>query len=281
MSGKRALLIGINYAKTTHELNGCINDVLAVTALLTPLGWTCTQMVDTLPRDSPLYPSSDKIQHQMRELVRLANAGDQLFLHYSGHGTHTYDKSGDEEDGRDEALYPAEGPLITDDMLRALLVDRVPATARLTMLLDCCHSGTGADLHYNYEDTSTFTSGSSGGRRIPDEYAPKQWTSHYSRRVNERCQETPQLVVCISGCRDRQTSADTVFDGKYSGAMTAAFVRAWKAHGGDSGRANIREVLKYMTCMLKCYRYTQVPQLSMSARQSDMLYALDQCYLEL
>lgn len=278
--GKTALLIGINYFGTSSELNGCINDVWKMESLLQQLGWTCIKMVDSLSKSSKMYPSTNNMLRQMRKLIRRAKSGDQLFVHYSGHGTYTHDTNGDESDRRDEALCPVEGPVITDDTLRQVLVDQLPADVCITMLLDCCHSGTGADLHYNYEDTSYVKKKMCRRRRIPDEYKAVDWISRHSRRVNSRYEETPQEVYCISGCRDNQTSADTVFDGKYSGAMTAAFVRAWKEHS-KNGKANIRDVLQYITCMLRCYRYQQIPQLSMSQRRSDMLYAINQCYLQL
>jgi hypothetical protein len=39
-----------------------------------------------------------------------------LLIHYSGHGSYTYDANGDEEDGRDEALYLYDDMLVDDEI---------------------------------------------------------------------------------------------------------------------------------------------------------------------
>lgn len=39
-----------------------------------------------------------------------------LFVQYSGHGTHTPDRNGDEADGQDEAMYLYDGALLDDEL---------------------------------------------------------------------------------------------------------------------------------------------------------------------
>jgi metacaspase-1 len=74
-------------------------------------------------------------------------------MHYSGHGTQIPDDDGDEADGMDEALcpvdYQTEGMIRDDDIYREL-VATLPAGCRLTVLMDCCHSGTILDLPYSF-----------------------------------------------------------------------------------------------------------------------------------
>lgn len=284
---KLALLIGLNYVGR-NELSGCINDVLSIQQVLAPRGFTCRKMIDSFSRHDPMYPDRRNILVQLRKLVLDAQPGDTVFLHYSGHGTATYDSSGDEFDRRDEAICPARGGLITDDEIRAIFVEKLPSNSTAIILLDCCHAGTGADLRYNYEDISTWKKRSFIRRRLPDEYYAKDWAHCHTRRENTRYAETrTRSIMCISGCRDNQSSADTVFDKKACGAMTAAFLRAWHAtkepngHNDGGYRASIRDVVQYMTCMLRCYRYEQVPQLSLSNREDDDAYEKNQAYIEL
>merc|ERR1712137_1193460 len=87
-------------------------------------------------------------------LVSGVSSGDKLFFHYSGHGTQVADTDGDEEDGMDEALCPADfrvNGVIVDDLLHEVLVRKVPAGVQLTAIMDCCHSGTVLDLPYIYQ----------------------------------------------------------------------------------------------------------------------------------
>ena len=67
--------------------------------------------------------------------------GDALFFHFSGHGTQIPTDDPQETDGMDEAIVPTGMNVILDDDLR-VIVCNLPLGAHLTMLADCCHSGT-------------------------------------------------------------------------------------------------------------------------------------------
>lgn len=58
--------------------------------------------------DPNLYPSRANILAQMRALVAGAAPGDSLFFSFSGHGSQVKDTSGDEADGMDETICPAD-----------------------------------------------------------------------------------------------------------------------------------------------------------------------------
>jgi hypothetical protein len=278
MPRKRALLIGINYAGTSHALAGCINDVDSIHALLTKNGYKdVVVMKDDKSVVRKLSPTRNNIITQLKEFCRLSKPGDRSFFHYSGHGTYTFDHGGDEADKRDEAICPSGGGVITDDEMRMYLIDRLPVNVKLFMLLDCCHSGTGADLRHNYEDVSVYGNGKG---RLPEEYVEGDWTHKFKGRVNARNKEAACVVVCISGCRDKQTSADTVFDKKPCGAMTAVFTACFERYS-NNGSVNLTNLLQGMTCMLRCYRYGQRPQMSLSRRASANLYEKKMAYLML
>ena len=67
-----------------------------------------------------------------------------LLVHFSGHGSNVPDNDGDEADKRDEILCPTDldwkNPL-RDDWLRRTF-DGLKAGVNLTVIIDCCHSGT-------------------------------------------------------------------------------------------------------------------------------------------
>lgn len=95
-SGRRALLVGINYrgAKTLPWLEGCVNDVRLMHYLLTSrFGyrsrdmWVMTDEVDGI--DAPvvrLRPTRRNIINGLHWLSGCAVSGDCLFFHFSGHG---------------------------------------------------------------------------------------------------------------------------------------------------------------------------------------------------
>ena len=64
------------------------------------------------------------------------------------------DRSGDEEDGYDEALVPVDfndAGLLVDDDLFDILIEPLAEGVHMVSLMDCCHSGTILDLPYIFK----------------------------------------------------------------------------------------------------------------------------------
>lgn len=94
MPRKKALLIGINYFGSGHELNGCINDAQNVREyLVRERGFSPDQrdmvMLTDAPgnRGTPFYPTGANMLAAFKWLVSGNNPGDSLWLSYSGHGS--------------------------------------------------------------------------------------------------------------------------------------------------------------------------------------------------
>ncbi|KAA8523386.1 hypothetical protein F0562_009810 [Nyssa sinensis] len=140
---KKALLIGCNYPGTKAELKGCINDVRRMyTCLVDLYGFSeddITVLLDT--DESFTQPTGRNIRRALSNLIRSAEPGDLLFVHYSGHGTRLPAETGEDDDtGYDECIVPTDMNLITDDDFREF-VDQVPEGCRITIVSDSCHSG--------------------------------------------------------------------------------------------------------------------------------------------
>lgn len=235
---KKALVIGINYRHTANELHGCINDALNMCEFLKKHEFKdITLMTDN--SETALLPNSDNLIREMSKLVSSSKSGDHLFLSYSGHGASVRDVSGDERDGKDETIVPLDMKLIIDDDLRKILVDALPEGVKLAVLFDCCHSGTGLDLRYNY----TPVGGNKGRKRFVID-------------MDKNYKESKGYVVLFSGCSDPDYSADTVFNNQAQGAMTHAFLSL--VENGLSYIDMLNELRKFM----KKNGYSQVPQLS-------------------
>lgn len=120
-------------------------------------------------KGSNRLPTRDNIIASMRELVRDAQFGDRLVFHFSGHGSQVKapPEHVEEIDGWDEVIWPCDikpdsdsEPVenyIMDDEIKQILVDPLPAGVRLAILLDCCSSGTGADLPFSYGTASLLS----------------------------------------------------------------------------------------------------------------------------
>jgi hypothetical protein len=215
---RRALLIGINYIGTPNQLYGCINDINNIGVYLSVDRKYNSFIV--LTDYTSRKPTRANILSAFAELLKGAVAGDELWLHYSGHGNLMRDTNGDEESGQDSCICPldfARSGFITDDLIRNNLALLVPKGVRLYIILDACHSGTGCDLRYKYDDASYLTNKKAP---LPEIYVPSDWTLQQTNYEYKRYAKTNGDVFCISGCQDNQTSADAYIDRQATGALS-------------------------------------------------------------
>ena len=253
---KRALLVGINYVGTENQLNGCINDINNVAAYLqTVRGYltaSCIMMSDATPRK----PTRANIMAAFKELLQGVRAGDELWFHYSGHGTLQRDTNGDEESGSDSCICPLDfnnAGFITDDVIRSALAALVPSGARLYIVLDACHSGTGCDLRYKYDDSSYLLNNAAAP--LPAAYDPNAWSLRQTSYEYKRYAKTAGEVFCISGCQDSQTSADAFLAGKAAGALTFCLLQALNAN--NPATYKWKHLLKDVCCGERIGKFTQ------------------------
>ena len=238
---KKALLIGINYYGTRAELGGCINDVNNVKAWLLTKGYkpqNIKVMTDDQSERSRMKPYKYNIIRQLCVLRWFARSGDELFVHYSGHGSHLRDRNRDELDGRDEALVPLDYTrrgLLTDDYLKRIFIDPLRSGVKATILLDCCHSGTGIDLKYRFNEKKKHI-------------------------VNKKYRDTRADIIMLSGCKDSQTAADAWIweEREFQGAMSNAFLNVVQ----QKEKLTLFDLIQDMRHYLKDNGYTQIPQLN-------------------
>lgn len=110
-----AVLVGCNYANTPHELNGCINDALAMRDVLVKRFGFDQKHIELLSDapDSLVMPTGANIKKALHRMVNRAEPGDVLFFHYSGHGTRIPSVRPGHFFGHDEAIVPWDFNLIT------------------------------------------------------------------------------------------------------------------------------------------------------------------------
>ena len=228
---KKALLVGINYVGTGNALYGCINDVNAVNSHLSSKGFKCQLITD----NTALKPTRETILNEFKLLLINAIAGDVLVFHYSGHGSYVRDKNKEEIDGYDEAIVSRDMKYILDDEFKSLLVNYLKKDVTLFALFDSCHSGTMLDLRYQYMDSLH------GGADVI-----------YTKNL-----ATAGKVYMMSGCMDKQTSADAFIQNKAQGATTWAWLESLK-----TTPPTWRELLRSMRTLLKNNGFNQIPQFS-------------------
>ena len=251
---KKALLCGINYRGTTSELNGCINDVDNVKKMLLSQGYQ-EQDIRVMTDDTKEQPTKHRIMIGLLWLLdNKENKEVDLFFHYSGHGSWTVDKDGDEADGRDEALCPLDyrrNGLIYDDVLKIFIQEHITPKAKLTCLIDACHSATILDLRFNVS---------------VDEIKKEGEEVKTTFRVEAHTYDEIKGNICVlSGCEDLQTSADAYIGGRYQGALTHSFLESLKM---NSYKLTYEQLLKSIYQVIKTGNYNQNP--TMSSNQTIM-----------
>ena len=93
--------------------------------------------------------SRSGIQAALEQLCAETQPADIVVLYYAGHGSRMLDREGTKPTGWDETLVcadsgraPAPNRDITDDELRLWLLQIETKAPYVTLIFDCCHSGT-------------------------------------------------------------------------------------------------------------------------------------------
>ncbi|KAB5517456.1 peptidase C14, caspase domain-containing protein [Coniochaeta sp. 2T2.1] len=305
MPRKKALIIGVNYYGTEHELGGCINDALNVKEFLvndrgfSPSSHDMVVMTDTPENEgTPFYPTGANMLAAFQWLTSYNEAGDVVWLSYSGHGGQVADTDGDAPSGFDDTICPVdfqENGQITSDTLHRTIVSPMNPEARLTILFDCCHSGSACELPFvfrpdadgNVNLLDTFKKGAGlvraaehllqGGfsmTKVNDAEMLLGGATDFFNSLHHlrggadgeglaedgyaREWETEgKDVWMFSGCADDQTSADTSIAGRATGAMSWAFIGTMR----ENPEQSYRNILQNTRASL-IDNYSQVPQLS-------------------
>jgi hypothetical protein len=195
----KALLVGINYLNTPYELNGCINDVLFVKDhLIQDMHFKNENILVLRDNDPKNMPTYGNILEKLNNLINNSSQRDNIYIHFSGHGTYVEDQNNDEKDGKDEVFVPVnyEQGFISDDVLFSIVSK---TNTNVLMVFDCCHSGSLCDLPYKYDNINNEI----------------KLSMENTRALNKK-------VTMISGCRDEQSSFDFFSEkqNKHHGLLT-------------------------------------------------------------
>ncbi|KAJ3192426.1 Ca(2+)-dependent cysteine protease [Irineochytrium annulatum] len=265
---KKALLIGISYRDKDNRtakvnkagvsvLENSIGDVLAVKKMLTDnFGYADAPdqmrvLVDD-SEDPARRPTRQNILKELEWLRQGAKAGDQLYLHFCGHGSVPHSAKGS-LDELDDGLLPCDYEKgagkprvaeITDRDMNTYLVHGLPKGVKVTCVLDCLQQNTLLDLPFVYNQEGYYK----GTPEIREEHEAQ----------GNRSSEAD--VILLSACKDEsQTGVDV--SSKPEGAITHGLIEAVN----EAGRKDkpIKDMVKLVRqVLLKKSKYTHRPQLS-------------------
>ncbi|KAL0060221.1 hypothetical protein AAF712_012976 [Marasmius tenuissimus] len=230
---KRALLVGVEYMTDMTlgkelVLEGSHKDVAAMKNLLIEKydynPNDIVVLIDTMDPNQK-RPTRDNLIAEMKDLVRGAASGDRFFLHYSGHATQVPNKDKKEEDDMDECIVPCDSTLehpnlIKDDLMREILVDKLPAGSHLVAIFDACHSASLLDLKHFRCNRVYVPWKSKGRRRSNSRWLPNvrhdaalintQIIRRRTRRTSKNIVRTRRMTVNRAPCLPSQEEEQLV-----------------------------------------------------------------------
>jgi metacaspase-1 len=251
----KALLVGIN-EYPSQPLKGCVNDIADMANFLVS---KCNFKMDEIRMLVDLRATKINIIERLNWLVSGLKPGDRILFHYSGHGVQipTRNPHG-EVDGLDEAICPVdfdwtEEHMIIDKEFNKLF-STIPEGVKFLWISDSCHSG---DLQ----------------KDLPDHYIVEKtiappvdidWRLQTAKQKNIALTEFATVsnelnLALISGCKSKQTSADSVFNKKCNGALTYFLLDELNKEDGLS--IPLTKLVRNVNTALQKNKFEQDPQL--------------------
>ena len=276
-----ALLIGINqYAPPPGNspsstdgrtdfpnLEGCRNDVNSMYSIITSRFAFDPKNIDTLFDNNA---TRESILHGMNELLLKCHAGDIACIYYAGHGSQVRNSlSANKKDLRDESIVPSDTWKpgvrdIRDKELSRIFNAFLDKNIKLTVIFDCCHSGSisrGPNLlpgKLRFMPESNWDAKDPSQSQVPEKRAGNNFLIFSSCQANDKATE---LSI-------REDSGIIIHHGAFTHALAEAL---------QQESANISALGLFLASrgILKNYGLSQEPVIGGSAeRQSESLFGL-------
>jgi metacaspase-1 len=203
---QKALLIGINdYPDPAQRLEGCINDVFTMSAILQDCGVPPEAIRMCLDGRA----TAEGILSRMKWLLDDPKPGDELVFYFSGHGARIPEYGDNfEPDRHVESLVPwdfdwSRERAISDDQIFGLY-SQLPYDCRLVMIFDCCHSG-GIHRDGGMRPRGISPPDDIRHRELKWDSKSEMWVSRAFTRINDKFTPKKDLAIDYFG-RDGATT---------------------------------------------------------------------------
>jgi pimeloyl-ACP methyl ester carboxylesterase len=278
-----ALLVGIDkYPSPVPQLQGCVNDVMAVKEYLEGRV-TSDEFQLNLRILTDQEATRQAIVDGFQQHLCQATSNDVAFFYYSGHGSQELapeDFWHLEPDHLDETLVcwdsRKEGGWDLADKELAYLISKVAQkNPHITIIMDCCHSGSGT--RDPLQETAV--------RRVPTDkrlrplesfiFSPEEVGSLSTSRSLEDNPSGWDLPkgrhIFLAGCRDNEEAKEFYGEGQHRGAFCYFLMDSLKKANGS---LTYRDLFKRANAIVRSKVTAQSPQL-----EATHLEDLDQPFL--
>ncbi len=273
---KRALIIAIdkytppesadnaNARLTFRDLDGCVNDGRSIESIAVSRFQFSANQIDTLYNESA---SRDGMLKAMNNLLDKSQPGDIAFIYYAGHGSQVPNTLSKETDKKDESMVPSDtwkegvGD-IRDKELATIYNKFVDKGVKLTVIMDCCHSGS-ISRGSGETNPSKF-------RYMPDaNYDAKDGSEPIPPETRKE-----GTFLIMSAAQDNEFAQEQRDENNMPhGAFTIAFIQALEQQSAD---ASVLNLFVSIRAILKSNGKKQEPVLGGSPeRQEQTLFGLE------
>ncbi|RYY60941.1 MAG: caspase family protein, partial [Chitinophagaceae bacterium] len=248
---QRALVIGIDIYQPPDgvtpandggridfpDLDGCKNDAQSMKSLITRYNFAEANVRELYDRAA----TRDAILAGMNALLADSKRGDLALIYYAGHGSQMRNSVGGEDDGRDESVVPSNTwekgvSDIRDKELARVFNQFIDKGVKLTVIFDCCHSGSMSRGNPVYKVKSRYIAESNfdvkdASRPVPPENRPNS------------------DFLILSAAQDNEFAQEQMGnDNMPHGAFTVALLQAIQLHSINVPVTtlfqSLREILK-------------------------------------
>lgn len=272
-----ALIIGIgNYdsSKTGWNKIHGNNDVALLQYKLKAHGFIVSTLVDQ-------QATKQNVVSAIKKIAASTSAGDNVYIHFSGHGQLVEDINGDEEDGYDQSFicydacysskdrngknrYKGQNHLIDDEMFPYLnqIKQKVGSKGHVVVIFDTCYSGgeeRGAisddwNQEYDVEWVKTV-------RGTEDEFEANQFTKSYLQTIRKPGKYNSGFgtLTAISACERDQRNYECMdkYSGKSYGSLSYCIGKLIDKKVSITEWGNYFKYKRYIS--LKVFRPSQHP----------------------
>ena len=258
---KRALLVGIDAYPSLTPLHGCVNDVQLMRGILTGNFGFASENIALLANGEA---TRDAILAAFDALVATTGHDDIVVIHYAGHGALMTDREGDEPSGYDSTIMPfdsvrdrTENRDITDDEIHLRLIQLGEKTSYITLIFDCCHSGT---ITRDSSDVSarTVKADTRPIAELPPSPIPLEMQMSMRSSGPSGWLPLDDKYVLIAGCRDDEISYE-YRDGEVMHGALSYFL-GQELHAVTPG-TSYRDIFERASAKVNANRSAQHPQM--------------------
>lgn len=252
----------VNPRGVIKDLKGAVNDARAMQAILINRFQFNPDQIDTLINR---MATREAIIESLKKLLERSKANDYVVIFYAGHGSQVKNSLSKESDQKDETIVPSDAwkagvKDIRDKELSTLYNQFLDKGIRLTVIMDCCHSGSLSrgpqpPPVYRFVEDAQYDAKDASNPTPPETRSDKSFLIFSAAQSDELAQE--------------QVTPDAI----NQGAFTLALTQALEQLGPN---AACSQLFTSARAILKSYGKKQEPVMGGSAnRQQQTLFGME------